>query len=77
MMRLYLRLLKHIIYNNLHWVHAPALCTFLITWRCELKCSMCSIPEREDKSEMDTAQVKAVFDQLGTLDVVRITVGEP
>ncbi|MFQ5863112.1 MAG: radical SAM protein [Candidatus Brocadiales bacterium] len=55
----------------------PALCTFLITWRCELKCSMCSIPEREDKREMDTTQIKAVFDQLHTLDVVRITGGEP
>ncbi|MFQ5956747.1 MAG: radical SAM protein, partial [Candidatus Brocadiales bacterium] len=38
---------------------------------------MCSIPEREDKREMDTAQIKAIFDQLDTLDVVRITGGEP
>ncbi|OHB36933.1 MAG: hypothetical protein A3C38_03850 [Planctomycetes bacterium RIFCSPHIGHO2_02_FULL_50_42] len=76
-MGLYLNLLKHIVYNNINRIPAPALCTFLITWRCELKCSMCSIPEREDKAEMDTAQVKAVFDQLDTLDVVRITGGEP
>ncbi|MEE9558781.1 MAG: radical SAM protein [Candidatus Brocadiales bacterium] len=76
-MALYLNLLKHVIYNNLRWTPAPALCTFLITWRCELKCSMCSIPEREDKAEMDTDQIKAVFDQLDQLDVVRITGGEP
>ncbi|MEE9584575.1 MAG: radical SAM protein, partial [Candidatus Brocadiales bacterium] len=76
-MGLYLSLLKHIVYNNLNRAPMPAICTFLITWRCELKCSMCSIPEREDKAEMDTAQVKAVFDQLDTLDVVRITGGEP
>lgn len=76
-MGLYLNLLKHIVYNNLNWVPMPSICTFLITWRCELRCSMCSIPERKDKSEMDTAQVKAVFSQLGTIDVVRITGGEP
>ncbi|MEE9584574.1 MAG: radical SAM protein [Candidatus Brocadiales bacterium] len=76
-MGLYLNLLKHIVYNNLNWVPEPSICTFLITWRCELKCSMCSLPGMDDNGEMNTEQIKTVFSQLDCLDVVRITGGEP
>ncbi|HHT9117003.1 MAG TPA: radical SAM/SPASM domain-containing protein [Candidatus Hypogeohydataceae bacterium YC38] len=76
-MKLYLNLLKHILFNNLNIIPTPSLCTFLVTWRCELKCYMCRIPGLKDKSEMDTSQVKAIFNDLNTLDVVRITGGEP
>ncbi len=38
---------------------------------------MCNIPDIQDKSELDTNQVKSLFDQFKGLDVVRITGGEP
>lgn len=76
-MKLYLNILKHILFNNLGIVPAPSLCTFLVTWRCELRCYMCNIPNLGDKSEMNLDQIKAIFNQLNTLDAVRLTGGEP
>jgi MoaA/NifB/PqqE/SkfB family radical SAM enzyme len=76
-LRLYLNLAKHILYHNLGWIPYPSICTYLITWRCELNCYMCSIPELQDKGELYTSQVKALFEQFKGLDVVRITGGEP
>ncbi|MFN3466813.1 MAG: radical SAM protein, partial [Candidatus Brocadiales bacterium] len=76
-MKLYLNLAKHILYHNLGWIPYPSICTYLITWRCELACYMCNIPELQDKAELDTSQAKALFSQFKGLDVVRITGGEP
>lgn len=76
-MKLYLNLAKHILYHNLGWIPYPSICTYLITWRCELNCFMCNIPELQDKAELDTSQAKALFEQFNGLDVVRITGGEP
>ncbi len=74
---LYLNLAKHILYHNLGWIPYPSICTYLITWRCELNCYMCNIPSLQDKAELDTQQVKSLFEQFKELDVVRITGGEP
>ncbi len=74
---MYLNLLKHIVYNNLGLITYPCICTYLITWRCELNCYMCNIPSLENKDELSTEQVKALFRQFKQLDVLRITGGEP
>ena len=76
-MKLYLNLAKHVLYHNLGWIPYPAICTYLITWRCELNCFMCNIPGLQDKTELDTQQAKSLFEQFKGLDVVRITGGEP
>lgn len=63
----------------------PALGTLLVTYRCNLRCRVCDLPDRAvarrrlGDRELDTAEMKAVlrdFKAIGTLGV-GITGGEP
>jgi len=63
----------------------PALGTLLVTYRCNLRCRVCDLPDRavarrrQGDRELDTAEMKAVlrdFKAIGTLGV-GVTGGEP
>lgn len=76
-MKSYVTVLKHSIYNRLNIVTRPSFCTFIVTWRCNLKCEMCSIWKKERTSEMNPDQVETVFSKVKSVRYVRITGGEP
>jgi MoaA/NifB/PqqE/SkfB family radical SAM enzyme len=63
--------------NRLGAVPRPSWCTYLVTYRCNARCGMCDSWRMKPGSELSPDGVERVFSKLGTLDVVRLTGGEP
>ncbi len=55
----------------------PSFVTFFVTWACNHRCIFCDVWKKEPSDEMTLAEIEAVFAQLGRLDVVRLSGGEP
>ena len=58
-------------------VPMPSIAIHFITYRCNLKCRMCSAITYSADEEMNTQQVKDLYDQIKSLQLIRITGGEP
>jgi MoaA/NifB/PqqE/SkfB family radical SAM enzyme len=71
------RLPLTIIANRLGRTPRPSWCTYLVTFRCNARCKMCDSWRMKPGSELTPAQVGEVFRKVGSLDVVRLTGGEP
>jgi MoaA/NifB/PqqE/SkfB family radical SAM enzyme len=72
-----LRLPLTVVQNRLGQVPRPGWCTYLVTFRCNARCKMCDSWRMKPGSELTPDQVAQVFHKLGTLDVVRLSGGEP
>lgn len=72
-----LNVVKAIIGQRFNKIFNPFFCTFIITWRCNAKCTMCDIWKISEHEEMSFEQISTAFSQLKNLDVIRITGGEP
>jgi len=68
---------KTIAHNRFRRPHYPRFVTYIITYRCNMHCVMCTIPSLKSSEELDLHQIQAIFSQLKGLDAVRITGGEP
>src|SRR5204863_9395357 len=63
----------------------PALATLLVTYRCNLRCRVCDLPDRAvarrkaGDRELSTAELRAVLDDLRAIGAlgVGVTGGEP
>lgn len=77
MYREILNIVKGIVNNRMNRISYPSFCTFIVTWKCNARCVMCNIWKKQKYEEMDLGQIDTVFNQLKSLDVVRITGGEP
>ncbi len=69
--------LRAVLRNRHGAVPRPAWCTYLVTYRCNARCPMCDSWQLKPGDELEPAAVGGVFAQLGRLDVVRLTGGEP
>jgi MoaA/NifB/PqqE/SkfB family radical SAM enzyme len=63
--------------NRLGQVPRPSWCTYLVTFRCNARCKMCDSWRMKPGGELTVSQVREVFARIGSLDVVRLTGGEP
>jgi MoaA/NifB/PqqE/SkfB family radical SAM enzyme len=71
-------LLKSIVRHRIGIERGPYLCVFLPTLRCNARCQACGIWGREEVGEeMTLAEIRALFDQMTDLTVVKVTGGEP
>ena len=73
----YLNIAKAVVNNKIGRVELPNMCTFIVTWRCNLRCFMCDVWKKTDHDDMTVAQIRQVFKQIPRLDSLRITGGEP
>ncbi len=73
----YLNIAKAIVNNKAGRVQLPDMCTFIVTWRCNLRCFMCDVWKKTDHDDMTLDEIRAVFQQIPHLDSLRITGGEP
>ncbi len=55
----------------------PSIIIHFITYRCNLSCRMCSAITYSADEEMNTQQVMDLYDQIKSLQLIRITGGEP
>lgn len=73
----YINIAKAIVNNKTGRVQLPNMCTFIVTWRCNLRCFMCDVWKKTDHDDMSVDQIRQVFRQIPRLDSLRITGGEP
>lgn len=73
----YSNIAKSIINNRLGRIELPSMVTFIVTWRCNLRCFMCDVWKKTDHDDMTPAEARAIFKQLPKLDSLRLTGGEP
>ena len=66
-----------VLQNHRGGVPRPRWCTYLVSFRCNARCGMCDSWRLDPGEEMTPAQVATVFGKLGSLDVVRLSGGEP
>lgn len=55
----------------------PSLAHLYVTWRCNLRCSTCSVWKENRYPELSTDGMLRVIDELRCLDIVKVTGGEP
>ncbi len=59
------------------WIPRPHAAHLIVTFRCNLRCTGCGSWRVREHSDLTTAEWLDVFDQLRSLDVVKILGGEP
>lgn len=76
---MYLNILKSILLNKIRTPHPPSFITYMTTWRCNGRCIFCDIWKRDpaQAEELSPQEVGKLFQQFKTVDVLRITGGEP
>jgi Fe-coproporphyrin III synthase len=66
-----------VLQNRRGWVPRPSFCTYLVCNRCNARCGMCDSWRIPRGVELSPDQVRTVFGKLGSLDIVRLSGGEP
>lgn len=67
----------NVIQNRMGAVPRPSWCTYIVTFVCNARCQMCDSWQMPRMDELTVDEVSRSFGQIGKLDVVRITGGEP
>jgi len=73
----YINIAKAVVNNKIGHVDLPNMATFIVTWRCNLRCFMCDVWKKTDHDDMSVDEIRNVFKQIPHLDSLRITGGEP
>lgn len=73
----YIHVITSNIYNRSGLITYPYAAHFIPTWRCNLKCKMCNVWKMPEGSELTTEEMLKVLRQLKSLDIIKITGGEP
>lgn len=73
----YTNIAKSVVNNQLGRVDLPSMVTFIVTWRCNLRCFMCDVWKKTDHDDMTPEEAGAIFKQFPKLDTLRLTGGEP
>lgn len=73
----YVNIAKAVVNNKIGRAEMPNMCTFIVTWRCNLRCFMCDVWKKTDHDDMSVDEIRHVFKQIPHLDSLRITGGEP
>jgi MoaA/NifB/PqqE/SkfB family radical SAM enzyme len=55
----------------------PRLLTFLVTFRCNLRCVMCDSWKKSATNDLTTDEIQSIFCQFPKMDFVRLSGGEP
>lgn len=55
----------------------PRLLTYIVTYTCNAKCIMCDSWKMTGKDDLTLEEIEGIFKQLPTMDIVRLTGGEP
>jgi MoaA/NifB/PqqE/SkfB family radical SAM enzyme len=63
--------------NRRGGVPRPLWCTYLVSYRCNARCGMCDSWRMKPGAELNVDEVARIFGDVGRLEVVRLTGGEP
>ena len=68
---------RDVVRNHRRLINRPRFLTYIVTWTCNARCIMCDCWKKPSPGDLELHEIKNVFDQLGQLDAVRLTGGEP
>lgn len=68
---------KDIIRNRNTGANRPRMLTYTVTFRCNARCIMCDSWKMKGKGDLELSEIERIFQQIGKLDAVRLTGGEP
>jgi MoaA/NifB/PqqE/SkfB family radical SAM enzyme len=77
MFRTLANIAKAATFTRLGLAQPPAFVTFFVTWACNHRCIFCDVWKKVPADELSLAEIESIFAQLGRLDVVRLSGGEP
>ncbi len=63
--------------NRTKRTDAPRMMTYIVTFTCNARCTMCDSWKKEPEDELSIEEVDRIFRQVGRLDAIRLTGGEP
>jgi uncharacterized protein (TIGR00661 family) len=68
---------RAVLNRRLNKTTLPRFLTYTVTFTCNAKCIMCDSWKIESKDDLSVDEVAEIFDELPTMDAVRLTGGEP
>ncbi|MFC1705969.1 radical SAM protein [Planctomycetota bacterium] len=76
---LYLNVLSSILRNKLGMRARPGFVTLFPTWKCNHRCVFCDVWKKSTRYEdaLSVSELARIFGQIGPIDVLRISGGEP
>ncbi|MBL6763755.1 MAG: radical SAM protein [Verrucomicrobiae bacterium] len=69
--------LRDVARNHRRAINRPRFLTYIVTWTCNARCIMCDCWKKPSPGDLELPEIENVFSQLGQLDAVRLTGGEP
>lgn len=72
-----LNYLKKILYSNFTRLRFPHKISYILTYKCNLRCKMCNIWKKEPIKELDLEEIERFFKTSNSFSWVGITGGEP
>ena len=69
--------LQDVVRNHRRDITRPRFLTYIVTWTCNARCIMCDCWKKPSPGDLELPEIENVFNQLGELDAVRLTGGEP
>jgi MoaA/NifB/PqqE/SkfB family radical SAM enzyme len=76
-LKAYTNIARAVTCNAFNRIMPPNVAHFMVTWRCNSKCQRCDIWQRETEPELSLSEWLKVLPQLKSLDVIKLTGGEP
>ncbi|MGD8445738.1 MAG: radical SAM/SPASM domain-containing protein [Desulfobacterales bacterium] len=70
-------LIPVILRNKRRIPNLPRLLTYLVTFRCNMRCIMCDSWKKDGTNDLMLDEIRSIFLKLPKMDVVRLTGGEP
>lgn len=55
----------------------PRMLTYTVTFRCNARCIMCDSWKMKGENDLQLPEIESIFQQLPTMDAIRLTGGEP
>ena len=72
-----LSFVNDLVRNHRRQVNRPRFLTYIVTWTCNARCIMCDCWKKPSPGDLELPEIKNAFEQVGQLDAVRLTGGEP
>ncbi|MDO8603003.1 MAG: radical SAM protein [Candidatus Omnitrophota bacterium] len=70
------QLLKNILFSNFRRLEYPYKVTFAMTYKCNLRCKICKIWQKDHKQELSVDEIGLIFKNLKNLSWLDLTGGE-
>ncbi len=69
-------LAKNILKSNFSDLNTPYRLTFVVTYKCQLKCNMCNVWKKQDEKELNISEIRRFFKKSNKISWIHLSGGE-